>query len=87
MREDYIGNKILIVLNLNTIIKEHYRVGTPVSGSYREIFNSDSSHYGGANILNEQYIHTEKISWQDQENSLLINIGPLSAVMFKISPY
>ena len=87
VREDYIGNKILIVLNLNTIIKEHYRVGTPVSGSYREIFNSDSTHYGGANILNDQYIHTEKISWQDQENSLLINIGPLSAVMFKISPY
>lgn len=87
VREDKEGNKILVVLNMNTVVKENYRIGAPVAGSYKEIFNSDSSHYGGANILNDEYTHTEQVSWQDKDNSLVINIGPLSAVMFKVYPY
>ena len=87
VREDNEGNKILVVLNMNTVVKENYRVGAPVAGSYKEIFNSDSSHYGGANILNDEYTHTEQCRWQDMDNSLVINIGPLSAVMFKVYPY
>ena len=87
VRTDKDGNKILVVLNMNTVVKENYRVGAPIAGSYKEIFNSDSSHYGGANILNNEYTHTEQFRWQDMDNSLVINIGPLSAVMFKVYPY
>lgn len=87
VRQDQDGNKIFIVLNLNTIVKERYRVGVPISGAYQEILNSDQAYYGGANVLNDEYTHSQQIPWQGMDHSLEINIGPLAAIMFKVYPH
>ncbi|MGL4677674.1 MAG: 1,4-alpha-glucan branching protein GlgB [Brevinema sp.] len=87
IRRDSHNNQVLIVLNLNTIVKINYRIGVPSKGAYQEMINTDRSIYGGANILNAEYIHTDDFSWQGQEHSLVFNIGPLAAVIFKIYPH
>ncbi|MGL5955312.1 MAG: 1,4-alpha-glucan branching protein GlgB [Brevinema sp.] len=87
IRQDSQNNQVLIVLNLNTVVKINYRIGVPSQGAYREILNTDRSIYGGANILNEEYIHTDYMAWQGQEHSLVVNVGPLAAVIFKIYPH
>jgi len=85
IRRDNKDNKVLIILNLNTIVKEKWIIGVPYQGTYEEIFNSDSSNYGGANVLNDQYITAENMPYQNQSYSLKINIGPLAAVLFEIN--
>ncbi len=84
VRQDSDGNQVLIVLNLNTVAKTGFRIGVPTSGAYHEILNTDNAKFGGANILNDEYIHTQSTPWQGQNQSLEINIGPLAAVIFKI---
>lgn len=84
IRRDREDNKILIVLNLNTIVKEKWIIGVPYQGEYQEIFNSDQSCYGGGHILNDRVIYSDNMPYQGQSHSLKINIGPLAALMFKI---
>ena len=87
VRKDRDDNRVVVILNLNTVVKENYRIGVPVGGAYQEIFNSDSAHYGGANVLNNHYVHSEDIPWQEMGHSMSINVGPLAAVIFKVHPY
>lgn len=60
-----------------------YRVGMPGKGEWSEIFNSDAKSFWGSGVENNGYFATEKISWHGRENSILITIPPLAAVVFK----
>ena len=40
------------VCNLSPVPREHYRVGLPHGGRWREALNTDSEHYGGSNVGN-----------------------------------
>jgi len=51
---------LLIVLNLTPVFRHHYRFGLPESGFWREVLNSDSKIYGGANHGNFGGVHAEK---------------------------
>ncbi|MGL4394722.1 MAG: 1,4-alpha-glucan branching protein GlgB [Brevinema sp.] len=84
-RWDKQGNGVLTVLNLNPIAKNSCRIGVPRAGTYEEILNSDKAIYGGAEILNTQKIPSESIPYQAQDQSILLNIGPLSGLMFSIN--
>lgn len=55
------GNEqILCIMNFTPVPRPHYRIGVPVAGDYREIFNSDSTHYGGSDMGNGGLISTEE---------------------------
>ncbi len=42
----------LVVVNFSPNVYRDYRVRVPFAGTWREIFNSDSAHYGGSNVGN-----------------------------------
>lgn len=44
--------RCLIIANFSPNIYHHYRVRVPFPGKWREVFNSDSAHYGGSNVGN-----------------------------------
>jgi len=44
--------RCLIVVNFSPNVYYHYRVRVPFPGKWREVFNSDSAHYGGSNVGN-----------------------------------
>ena len=46
------GQFVIVVLNFTPVPRHGYRVGVPYAGRYEEIFNSDSSYYGGSNVGN-----------------------------------
>ena len=51
VRKSRDGKDIVVVsLNFTPVVREDFRVGVPSDGYYREIFNSDSEHYGGTNV-------------------------------------
>ena len=69
-------------VNLTPVPRYGYRVGIPQAGMWREIFNNDSSYYGGSNVGNV-LLPTDDKPWQGQNFSVLMTLPPLSVVYLK----
>ncbi len=74
---------VVICCNMTPVVRKGYRVGVPRGGKYNEIFNSDSSHYGGSNIGNYLGLEAEKVAAQGRNMSVCANLPPLGAVVLK----
>ncbi len=44
--------RCVVVVNFTPQVNHNYRVRVPFAGSWREVLNSDSAHYGGSNVGN-----------------------------------
>ncbi|MDH5435641.1 MAG: 1,4-alpha-glucan branching protein GlgB [Gammaproteobacteria bacterium] len=75
--------RIIVVCNFTPVPHHGYRIGVPFPGTYREILNSDSSHYGGSNMGNGEHINTENTEWMGHPCSLSMTLPPLSVVILK----
>jgi 1,4-alpha-glucan branching enzyme len=78
------GSFLLIVLNFTPVPRIGYRIGAPESGNYLEIFNSDSSHYGGANLGNMGMIASAGKPWMGRPDSLVITLPPLAGIILSL---
>ncbi len=74
---------VVAVSNFTPIVRENYRVGVPELGHYREILNTDSSHYGGTNVGNEGLVAADPVPWNGRSYSLNLKLPPLATVYFK----
>ena len=59
-------------------------VGVPKPGLYRELFNTDSELFGGANLGNAGAVMAEEIPFHGRPASLNVTIPPLAVVAFKL---
>lgn len=76
------GGKILVVCNFADLAYEKYNVGVPFAGKYKEVFNSDCAEYGGTDYTNKRVKSSKAIECDGRENSISINIAPLSILIF-----
>lgn len=77
---------IIVILNLKPEYYPKFRVGVPLAGSYKEIFNSDSDSFGGSDQINETNFVAEAVPWHGLEYSIKIKLPPLAGVLFKLIP-
>jgi len=84
LRYSQSGSFLLIVLNFTPVPRLGYRIGVPESGNYLEIFNSDSSHYGGANLGNMGMIASVGKPWMGRPDSLAITLPPLAGIILSL---
>ncbi len=84
MRRAKDGSLVLVVLNFTPVVRCHYRIGVPVSGSYREIFNSDSAYFGGSNVGNLGHITSTNLTWMGFADSIEITLPPLAGLIFTL---
>lgn len=75
------GAFLLVVLNFTPVPRTSYRLGVPAGSSYREIFNSNSSHYGGSNLGNMGLIDTTGEPWMGRSDSIVITLPPLAGII------
>jgi 1,4-alpha-glucan branching enzyme len=75
---------VIIVLNFTPIPRTNYRLGVPKAGIYSELFNSDSTYYGGSNMGNDPSILTEDISWMGRPYSISITVPPLAGIVLQL---
>jgi len=68
------------VVNLSPVPREHYRIGLPHGGRWREALNTDSELYGGSNVGNYGGVDAEASPWQGQPYSAEITLPPLGVV-------
>jgi 1,4-alpha-glucan branching enzyme len=62
-------------------VQYDYRIGVPRAGTYRELFNSDNSAYGGSNVHNAHTLASDAIPWQGREHSIRLTLPPLAGLM------
>lgn len=77
------AQKIAVILNLTPVPREHYRVGLPVGGKWREVLNSDATFYGGSNLGNLGGVTAEAIPLHSQSHSAEFLLPPLSVIAFQ----
>ncbi len=71
--------RCLCVVNFTPEIRRGYRINVPSAGAWREVFNSDSSVYGGTNVGNTGVVVAKPI---DTGGELSLILPPLAGVMF-----
>jgi len=74
---------IVFACNFTPLLREHYRIGLPLPGFYREVLNSDSEYYWGTNAGNEGGVTAEERPSHNQPYSAEITFPPLAVVVFK----
>jgi 1,4-alpha-glucan branching enzyme len=74
---------VAIVFNFTPIPRHNYRVGVPRGGYWREILNSDSRDYGGADYGNLGGTDAQDVPAHGRPHSLNLIVPPLGAVFFK----
>jgi 1,4-alpha-glucan branching enzyme len=72
---------VVVVLNFTPVVHRGYRLGVPRLGKYREIFNSDSAHYGGSNVGNLGLLDAEDVVCLDRPHTLSMTVPPLAGVI------
>jgi 1,4-alpha-glucan branching enzyme len=74
---------VLAICNMSPVPRSNYRIGVPVAGAWREIFNSDAAIYGGSNVGNGGQVVTEPEPSHGEAQSLGIVLPPLAAVLLR----
>ena len=77
------GSFVVVVMNLSGIAYENYRVGVPQGGAYRELLNTDSATYGGANRGNLGEVESVEPGSQGRPFALELYLPPQSAVLLE----
>ena len=74
---------VLAICNMSPVPRPNYRIGVPVSGVWREIFNSDAAIYGGSNVGNSGEVLTRAEPVHGAPQSLEIILPPLATILFR----
>lgn len=83
MRKNKAGNCLIIACNFTPVVRNDYRIGVNESGVYEEIFNSDSSEYGGSGVLNCSPVETQE-GWNFKPFSVVVRLSPLAVSVFRL---
>jgi 1,4-alpha-glucan branching enzyme len=73
--------ELVIVLNFTPIPRTNYRLGVPLATNWVELFNSDSTHYGGGDMGNAGVLRVEPHPMHGQSQSLSLTLPPLGALI------
>ncbi|MDO4266638.1 MAG: 1,4-alpha-glucan branching protein GlgB [Eubacteriales bacterium] len=77
---------LLFVCNFDNLPHRKFRVGVPFAGSYKEILNSEDKAFGGSGAGNPRAIRAKAVHWDEQKQSIEINIPPMSTLVFSCTP-
>jgi 1,4-alpha-glucan branching enzyme len=81
------GNKpkddVIVVCNFTQVVRQNYRIGLPKKGKLTEIFNSDSTVYGGSGVKNPNKLTVEAFPYDGRDYSIELLLPPLSVTVYK----
>jgi 1,4-alpha-glucan branching enzyme len=76
---------LIVVLNLTPVYREQYRIGLPYKSKWKEVFNTDAEKFFGSGLVDNRIFKSEQSECNGRENSMIINVPPLAAVVYKQS--
>ena len=76
------GAQVLVALNFTPVPRHDYRIGLPVGGAWREVFNSDSAYYSGSNVGNGA-VTADPLPWMGLPYSAAVTLPPLAGIILE----
>ena len=82
MRRDAQGRVMLVLCNFTPVVRNGYRLGVPDGfGAWKEVLNTDSQHYGGANLGNAAApLPVQASAAHGRRQSVQLNLPPLATL-------
>ena len=77
------GDEIIVVCNFVPVGRDNYRIGIRDEGTYKTVFSTDWLEFGGNTKKSTKVIKTEKIGMHGCDNSVALNIPPMSVTFLK----
>ncbi len=77
------GSELIVLCNFVPVARENYRIGVPESGSYKTVFCSDWTEFGGNTEKTAKGVKSEKIPMHGEMNSVELRIPPMSVTIYK----
>ena len=74
---------LVVVCNFTPVPRFDYRLGVPEAGWYDEVFNSDSTYYGGSNLGNGPGLQAKEVPCHERPASIELTLPPLATVILK----
>jgi len=78
------GSFVIAVCNFTPMVRQHYRLGMPLAGKYREIINTDNQIYGGSGLGNG-VIETQAMPWHGRPQSMTLTLPALCTLMWVLA--
>jgi 1,4-alpha-glucan branching enzyme len=75
---------LIVVCNFTPEVRYHYRIGVPVRGQWREIFNSDRREYAGSDVVNSGLLATTPVKYHGRDYSISLTLAPLAVMVLKL---
>lgn len=84
LRQDARQHEFLAVVgHFTPVVREHYRIGVPRAGHWREIINSNSEYYGGSGLGNAGGRQTNPVPADGHDQSIEVTLPPYSTLVFQ----
>jgi 1,4-alpha-glucan branching enzyme len=83
-KSDEPRESIIVICNFADTPRENYRIGVPLAGKYKEIFNSQSSAFEGWSIGNAEVLESVNESFHGQDQYVNVTLPPLGVVYLKL---
>ncbi|MGE3779239.1 MAG: alpha amylase C-terminal domain-containing protein, partial [Pirellulaceae bacterium] len=77
---------VVVALNFTPVPRHGYSLGVPLAGRYREIFNSDSRHYGGSDLGNGGVTIAVERRCMGRPAGLSLVLPPLGGLILRHDP-
>ncbi|MCZ2720685.1 1,4-alpha-glucan branching protein GlgB [Marinomonas sp. 15G1-11] len=77
---------LLVVTNFTPVPHEHYRLGVPIEGDFKVIFNSDAGIYSGSDYPLSPSYRTKREASHGKAFSINLQIPPLATIILKWAP-
>lgn len=75
---------LIVVCNFTPEVRQHYRVGVPFRGRWKEVFNSDDPKYSGSGVLNQGPLSTSPVKFHGRDYSISLTLPPLAVTILKL---
>jgi 1,4-alpha-glucan branching enzyme len=83
-KSDYPADALMVVCNFTPEVRQHYRVGVPARGFWKEVFNSDQTRFGGTGLVNNGLLVTTPVKYHGKDYSITMVLPPLGVCVFKL---
>jgi len=77
---------LVIISNFTSVPRENYGIGLPHAGIWREVMNTDATHYGGSGVGNLGAVTASAKPSHGYPASARVTVPPLATVYLRLDP-
>jgi 1,4-alpha-glucan branching enzyme len=86
MRKSSDGQTLVVVCNFTPVPRPAYRIGVPISGTYRLLMNTDWKELGGSGSEQGSEAASERVACHGRNQSISLELPPLGCLILEINP-